>query len=115
MQKHSETNVFGFVWLFQATLPLLKKSTKDPKWVSMGSSAAFLTNMIDVPNASYAQTKVVVHWLTKRIHIEEPWLTAFPVDPGLVEKFPSGPYTGDLMTFANPDDTTWQLGPNGYR
>lgn len=82
VRVHNEPNVFGFVLLFQATLPLLKKSTKGPKWVAMGSSAAFLTNMLEIPNAAYAQTKVVVHWLTKRIHIEEPWLTAFPVDPG---------------------------------
>jgi norsolorinic acid ketoreductase len=33
-------------------------------------------------NAAYAPTKVVQHWFTKAIHTEEPWLTAFPVDPG---------------------------------
>ena len=42
MQKHFVPNVYGVVWLYQATLPLLKKS-KKPMWVSMGSSAAYLT------------------------------------------------------------------------
>jgi norsolorinic acid ketoreductase len=42
MQKHTVTNTYGVIHLYQATLPLLKKS-KNPKWVSIGSSAAFLT------------------------------------------------------------------------
>ncbi|KAI9688387.1 MAG: putative secondary metabolism biosynthetic enzyme [Bathelium mastoideum] len=42
MQKHIVPNVYGIIWLFQAFLPLLKKS-RDPVWVSIGSSAAFLT------------------------------------------------------------------------
>jgi len=42
MQKHTIPNTYGVIWLYQATLPLLKKS-KNPVWVSMGSSAAFLT------------------------------------------------------------------------
>lgn len=42
MQKHTVPNVHGFVWLYQATLPLLKKSHR-PIWVSVGSSAAYLT------------------------------------------------------------------------
>ncbi|SPQ24832.1 959f1f8e-e6e7-498b-9f1d-ceeb1299ed37 [Thermothielavioides terrestris] len=36
-------------------------------------------------NAAYAPTKLVQHWLTKAIHTEEPWLTAFPIDPGWVQ------------------------------
>lgn len=42
MQKHIVPNTYGFIWLYQATLPLLKKS-KNPTWVTMGSSAAYLT------------------------------------------------------------------------
>lgn len=38
--------------------------------------------MLLFPNAAYAPTKLVVHWLTKAIHIEEPEITAFPIDPG---------------------------------
>ena len=42
MQKHIVPNTYGFIWLYQATLPLLKKS-KTPTWVTIGSSGAFLT------------------------------------------------------------------------
>lgn len=38
--------------------------------------------MLDIPNAAYGPTKLVGHWLTKRIHFEEPELTAFPIHPG---------------------------------
>lgn len=38
--------------------------------------------MFPIPNAAYAPTKVVLHCLTKKIHAEEPDLTAFPIDPG---------------------------------
>jgi norsolorinic acid ketoreductase len=42
IQKHMETNVYGFLHLFQAFLPLLKRS-KKPTWVTIGSCAAWLT------------------------------------------------------------------------
>ncbi|KAL2130928.1 hypothetical protein VTI74DRAFT_5753 [Chaetomium olivicolor] len=42
-------------------------------------------NFIPMKNAAYAPTKLVQHWLTKALHTEEPWLTAFPVDPGWVQ------------------------------
>jgi NAD(P)-dependent dehydrogenase (short-subunit alcohol dehydrogenase family) len=41
--------------------------------------------MIPFQNAAYAPTKLVLHWLTKAIHMEEPELTAFPIDPGWVQ------------------------------
>lgn len=40
--------------------------------------------MLPVQNAAYAPTKLVVHWLTKAIYLEEPELTAFPIHPGYV-------------------------------
>ena len=42
MKKHVVPNTYGFIWLYQALLPLLKKS-RTPTWISIGSSAAFLT------------------------------------------------------------------------
>lgn len=38
--------------------------------------------MIALPDAVYAPSKLVIHYLTKEIHNEEPQLTAFPLDPG---------------------------------
>ncbi|PYH87705.1 NAD(P)-binding protein [Aspergillus ellipticus CBS 707.79] len=84
IQPHVEVNIYGFVRLYQAFRPLLKEA-KDPKWVTIGSSAAFLTNFIPMRNSAYAPTKLVQHWYTKAISSEDPWLTAFPVDPGWVQ------------------------------
>lgn len=42
IQKHVDVNVYGFILLYQAFLPVLQKA-KDPKWVTIGSSAAYLT------------------------------------------------------------------------
>ncbi|KAI1078844.1 NAD(P)-binding protein [Whalleya microplaca] len=92
IQPHVVTNIYGFLWLFQAAIPVLKKAQR-PIWVTIGSSAAYLTttyaimitslrNMLPTQNAAYAPTKLTGHWYTKAIHIEEPWLTAFPIDPG---------------------------------
>jgi norsolorinic acid ketoreductase len=51
VKPHIEVNYFGFIRLYQAFRPLLKKA-KDPKWVTIGSSAGFLTvNMKYTPNS----------------------------------------------------------------
>ncbi|KAL4916598.1 hypothetical protein BDW62DRAFT_218657 [Aspergillus aurantiobrunneus] len=42
-------------------------------------------NVIPPPNAAYAPTKLVQHWYTRTVAIQEPWLTAFPIDPGFVQ------------------------------
>ncbi|KAF4628881.1 hypothetical protein G7Y89_g9268 [Cudoniella acicularis] len=69
LQAHIEPNVYGVVWLYQATLPLLLKS-KNPK------------NQLSIPNAAYAPSKAAIHWLTKRMNGEEEQLNAFVIDPG---------------------------------
>ncbi|KAI1204854.1 NAD(P)-binding protein [Annulohypoxylon truncatum] len=86
--SHMTTNVLGLVWLFQATTPLLRKST-NPKWVTMGSGAALLEvscrNMVPISNAAYAPTKTMAHWMTKKIDQEEEWLLALIALPGWVQ------------------------------
>ncbi|TGO90558.1 hypothetical protein BPOR_0059g00010 [Botrytis porri] len=91
IQGHFVSYVHGFMWLYQARLPLLKKS-KFGKFVTICSSAGYLMyvltfyrNQLDMPNSAYAPSKVAVHWLTKAIHREEPTLIAFPIDPGWVQ------------------------------
>lgn len=52
LQAHITPNVFGVVWLYQATLPLLRKSAQ-PKWVTMGSSAGQLeVSLPDYPSSA---------------------------------------------------------------
>jgi norsolorinic acid ketoreductase len=42
LQKHMEVNVCGNIRLYQAFLPVLQKG-KQPKWVTIGSCAGWLT------------------------------------------------------------------------
>ncbi|KAL4871157.1 hypothetical protein BDV12DRAFT_184028 [Aspergillus spectabilis] len=77
IRKHFETNVLGFVRVYQAFFSFIK-AAKDPKWITIG-------NAIPFPNAAYAPTKVVQHWYTKTVADQEPWLSAFPIDPGFVQ------------------------------
>ncbi|KAI1392522.1 NAD(P)-binding protein [Hypoxylon trugodes] len=80
--NHITPNVLGFVWLFQAAIPLLKRSA-NPKFVTMGSATGWLG--IPVANAAYAPTKTLTHWMTKKISGEEDWLLAMIADPGWVQ------------------------------
>ncbi|KAL9121694.1 MAG: hypothetical protein Q9187_001745 [Circinaria calcarea] len=84
LRAHIEPNVYGTVWLYQAALPLLQKSA-NPKFITMGSTAGGLVDMLPIPNAAYAPSKAAAHWLTKRIDVEEEKLAAFVVSPGWVQ------------------------------
>ncbi|KAL2861653.1 hypothetical protein BJX68DRAFT_260464 [Aspergillus pseudodeflectus] len=69
IKKHINVNIYGFLYLYQAFRNLLKEAT-DSK------------NYIPLPNAIYAPTKLVQHWYTKAISVEDNQLTTFPVNPG---------------------------------
>ncbi|KAI2613455.1 NAD(P)-binding protein [Hypoxylon sp. NC1633] len=86
---HLTPNVFGAIWLFQATLPLLLKSD-SPTWVTMGSGGARISvrptrELIPLPNATYSPSKVAMHWFTAKMNSEEERLNAFVVNPGFCE------------------------------
>lgn len=74
LQAHITTNVFGVVGLYQATLPLLQKST-NPKWVTMGTGAAWLEASVLLlsylgllnPLANNGVCDVVSPWLSSFI------------------------------------------------
>ncbi|KAL4883465.1 hypothetical protein BJY04DRAFT_216285 [Aspergillus karnatakaensis] len=72
LRTHFETNVLGFVRVYQAFFTFMK-AAKDPK------------NAGHYPNAAYGPTKVVQHWFTRTVSIQEPWLTAVTIDPGFVQ------------------------------
>ena len=82
-QEHFNVNVHGIIYLFQAVRPLLNKA-KAPKFITLGTSAASVGDMEkrNFPNANYGTSKVAVNYLTRKIHFENPNLTAFPLDPG---------------------------------
>ncbi|KAK3355805.1 hypothetical protein B0H65DRAFT_545048 [Neurospora tetraspora] len=96
IRAHMETNVFGFVELVKGLLPVLERTAakkgegegedKEVVWVTIGSGGGWLNNpaAAAVPNAAYGVTKAAQHYLTRKLHDEEPWLTSFSIDPGWV-------------------------------
>jgi norsolorinic acid ketoreductase len=81
LQSHIDMNVFGVLFLFQATRHLLQKA-KEPKWVTMGSGGGSISAQPPAPSAAYGPSKAAIHWITRRIHFEEEYLTAFVEHPG---------------------------------
>ena len=90
---HVAVNVWAPVRLFQAALPLLRRSTA-PKFVVVSSGAGslgFMDRLIAIhqgPLAAYGASKAMVNFLVRRIHFEEPELTAFAITPGFVDPLP---------------------------
>ncbi|OJI99365.1 hypothetical protein ASPVEDRAFT_123663 [Aspergillus versicolor CBS 583.65] len=83
IRTHFETNVIGFARTYQAFFPFLQTARdRHPKLVTIGSISR---NTYPAPNSAYGATKVVQHWYTRSIALQEPWLTAFPIDPGFVQ------------------------------
>ena len=82
--EHTTVNVVGPVSLFQATLPLLLKSSNTPKFVVMGSSAGSIGAMErrPFPNAEYGSSKAMLNYLVRKMHFEEEGVVSVSVDPG---------------------------------
>ena len=71
-------NVTGTVVLFQAVYSLLKKST-NPRFVPVTSVGGRLSGgLIETSfgNVSYGATKAALNWVSRKIHFENPWLSA---------------------------------------
>jgi norsolorinic acid ketoreductase len=95
LREHLQVNVFGVIQLFKAVRPLLL-AAKEPKFVTLGTSAASLSEMAtrNFPNSVYGTSKVALNYITLKTHFENPTLTAFPLDPGYV-CFPVGDMRAD--------------------
>jgi norsolorinic acid ketoreductase len=90
LREHFNINSVAPVLLFQALRPLLKESkTGNPIFVAISTalgSIGFQPHLAAFPPrlSPYGASKTALNWLVQRIHIEEPWLTAFVFHPGLV-------------------------------
>lgn len=90
LRDHFDTNSIGPVTLFQAVRPLLQASkTGSPIFVAVSSLVGSIASQEALSALSqmlspYGASKAALNWLVAHIHIEEPWLTAFVVHPGLV-------------------------------
>jgi norsolorinic acid ketoreductase len=82
--EHYQVNVVGTILLFQAVLPLLKKSSTTPKFIVIGSSAGTIGDMdsIPFPNAAYGPSKAALSWVAKKMARENADMVIFPVHPG---------------------------------
>jgi norsolorinic acid ketoreductase len=69
--------------LFQATFPLLNKSSK-PIFIGVGSAMGTITAMEQrpYPSGGYGPSKAMLHFLIRKIHFENENLIAFVADPG---------------------------------
>lgn len=51
----------------------------------MNEAYAHLSEQIQVSNAAYGPSKAAVHWLTKRIDVEEERIASIVLNPGWVQ------------------------------
>lgn len=85
-QDHFNINTLGTITLFQVTNPLLEKSN-DPKFVyistivgSIGGVEKYL-----LQGVAYGASKAAANYVLRKIHLEHPKLTVFPIHPGWVQ------------------------------
>ncbi|MCJ1448499.1 MAG: hypothetical protein MMC23_009016 [Stictis urceolatum] len=83
--RHYNVNVIGPLALFQATYPLLKKSS-NPKFVGISTGAASIGDMGDWPLecTAYGSSKAALNYWLVKAHHENPDITIFPISPGWV-------------------------------
>ena len=83
LQEHITVNSIGPLLLFKAVVPLLKKSSQ-PRFVLIGAAAGSVSMMetFPFPNASYSSSKLLAHYLVRKMHLENDWLIAFSIHPG---------------------------------
>ena len=87
MREHFEVNAVGPARLVKAFIPLLNRSSK-PKFVVISSfigSVSYQSNLTTFPVATYGSSKAAANFITQRVHIEHPNITAFPLSPGWVQ------------------------------
>ncbi|KAF2994671.1 hypothetical protein E8E13_001384 [Curvularia kusanoi] len=86
LTRHMETNTYGVLRLFQATLPLLK-AAKAPKFVCISSrlGSISLSAKDGAYTGTYGISKASVNYAVTKIGAENDWLVAFTIDPGFVQ------------------------------
>ena len=107
LREHHDVNTLGPVRLFTSFLPLLQRSA-NPKFVVVSTAAGSMGFAPNIPNmlvAQYGSSKAAVNFLVKRIAIEHPNLTAFPLHPGLVAT-EMGNFGAQQMGMAEAPTTT---------
>jgi norsolorinic acid ketoreductase len=85
-QEHFNINTIGTIKLFQATNQLLERSS-SPKFVYISSVVGSIGDLEKwpLPGVAVGASKAVMNYIVRKIHIEHPQLTVFPIHPGWVQ------------------------------
>ena len=83
LQEHLNINTVGPVRLFQATLPLLNKST-NPRFVLMSSLMGTITGTKDIPFpiGGYGASKAAANYLIRKVNFENDNIATLAIHPG---------------------------------
>ncbi|OJI97025.1 hypothetical protein ASPVEDRAFT_121411 [Aspergillus versicolor CBS 583.65] len=80
-----EVNTIAPLMLFQALWPLLQKSPRASKFISISSSVGSIGGQEPVPGGAYGPSKASINWLTRSLHIQNEGLIAVALHPGWVQ------------------------------
>jgi norsolorinic acid ketoreductase len=83
MLSHYTVNTLGPLLLFQATASLLDLGS-NPRFVAISSGAGSISGMdnLKVENTAYGASKCALNFVTRKIHMENEGIIAFPINPG---------------------------------
>ncbi|KAL2820570.1 hypothetical protein BDW59DRAFT_113988 [Aspergillus cavernicola] len=86
IQLHFNVNAVGPVRLFQATLPLLEKSSQ-PRFILMSSLMGTIAGISDMPLhiAPYGASKAAANFFARKIHYEHNDIATLAIHPGAVK------------------------------
>jgi norsolorinic acid ketoreductase len=85
-QNHFNINTIGTLTLFQATNALLDNSS-EPKFVYISTVVGSIGDLEKWPlqGVAYGASKAAANYIMRKIHLEHPKLTVFPLHPGWVQ------------------------------
>jgi len=86
VRDHFNVNTIGSLVLFQATWPILQKSS-NPKFVYVSSTVGSIGDMEKWPlqAVAYGASKAAMNYISRKMHLENEKLTVFPLHPGWVQ------------------------------
>ncbi|KAL4995505.1 NAD(P)-binding protein [Aspergillus recurvatus] len=85
--KAFDVNAASAIRLFQTFKPLLMKSEKAPKWISVSSRASSIGLMGEEGSyfaPAYGASKAALNWFTEALHHTQEWLVVLSIHPGHV-------------------------------
>ncbi|WVQ97988.1 hypothetical protein IAU59_005108 [Kwoniella sp. CBS 9459] len=97
-EDHHLVNVRGPLVLYQAFYPLLKEGDK---FIVISSLVAANGPDHYLAMTAYASSKATVNFISRSIHFEEPHLTSFTINPGMLDT-DMGQYGAQQMGFDGP-------------